>query len=145
MYNWNKVFSDGQFDFIKKKPELKASPKHIQGAMDALLDDYIQHYGLNRQYKSMLELQKRAAKLKLQYIKKKLDDMLALQLVDRITQLEREIERTKKLLMSGSPKDFDRMVVMIQKWYGQKIDLKNTTVKEFNSIKESYVAAHQKR
>lgn len=146
MWNWNKVFSDNEFDYLLKVKDGKQyTNEQYQRAMDALMDDFIKAYGLNSQYKKMLDLKKRSAKLKLQYLKKQLNDMAALMLINRIDALDKDIMNLKKLFLSGEKNDFDKMVVMIQKWYGQKIDLKITTVKEFHAIKEMYVAANQKR
>jgi hypothetical protein len=145
MWNWNKVFSDNEFEYLLKvKDGKKYTNEQYQLAMDVLMDDFIHAYGLNTQYKKMLDLKKRSAKLKLQYLKKQLNDMAALMLINRIDALDKDIMNLKKLFLSGEKNDFDKMVVMIQKWYGQKIDLKNTTVKEFHAIKEMYVAANKK-
>lgn len=146
MYNWNKVFSENEFEYLLKiKDGKKYTNEQYQRAMDMLMDDFIQAYGLNAQYKQMMDLKKRAAKLKLQYLRKELKDMAALMLINRIDALDKDISNLKTLFLSGEKNDFDKMVVMIQKWYGQKIDLKTTTVKEFHAIKEMYVAANKKR
>lgn len=103
-----------------------------------LMDSYINHFGFQKKVREYNKKRAKLAKLKLDYIKN--DKRF---LVNKITVLENDIENIKKLIFSQNTNEFHENNVILQKWYGQRIDLKNTTVVEYFSILKSYEQANK--
>jgi hypothetical protein len=142
MWNWNKVFTDGELKYLLKQPDKmeRFVVADFVNASDALMDDFIGTFGLSRKFKRYHKLRVEVFNLKRKYIMT--GDRF---LINVINTKESEIEEIRKILFQGSKLDFDKQFINIQKWYGQKIDLKTTTVKEFHVIQEQYVTANKKR
>jgi hypothetical protein len=134
VYNWNKIFSDNDFRYVfKELPKTyRITPELIQ-ALDSLQDDYIRVFGIKKQSKRVQRLKINIAKKKLEYIKtgKKL-------LLNDIRIMERELNESNSLIISQDTTIFDKNHVILQKWYGQKIDIKEVTVQEYNVILKVY-------
>lgn len=140
MWNWNKVYSDGKFQYLLKNEKDKATDKEFIEASDKLMDDFIKTFGTSKQYKKYLSLRFRIYNLKYDFI---VTDNR--QLANKIAVLESELDGLKKLLFSGNKNDFEKQLIHIEKWFGMPLDLKNTTVKKFYTIQEEYVRANKKR
>jgi hypothetical protein len=65
-------------------------------------------------------------------------------LVNQIEIVRKEVEELKKLIFSQNAQDFDKNHVILQKWYGQRIDLRSITVKEYKMIEQTFVEANKK-
>lgn len=96
-------------------------------------DDYIRVFGIKKQSKRVQRLKINITKKKLEYIKtgKKL-------LLNDIKIMERELNESNSLIISQDATIFDKNHVILQKWYGQKIDVKEITVQEYNVILKVY-------
>jgi hypothetical protein len=134
VYNWNKIFSDNDFRYaFKELPRTyKITPELIQ-ALDSLQDDYIRVFGIKKQSKRVQRLKVNIAKKKLEYIKT--SNKL---LLNDIKIMEREINENNSLIISQDATIFDKNHVILQKWYGQKIDIREVTVQEYNVILNTY-------
>ncbi len=139
MYNWNKVFNDGEYSYVLKKQSKSKLNKDVIKAVDALMDSYLDRFGFEKKVKEYNNLRFKSAKLKLQYIKT--DNRM---LINKINKLENRIEELKVLIFSQNSNDFNENHVILQKWYGQRIDLKTTTVIEYRSIQNTYEQEHKK-
>ena len=106
---------------------------------DSLMDDYIKYFGYQKKVKDYNNTRYKLAKLKLQYIKT--SDRF---LINKISVLENKVEELKKLIFSQNDDVFHKNHVILQKWYGQRIDLKTTTVLEYNSIVKTYEQSNKK-
>ena len=140
MWNWNKVYSDGEFQFLLKNEKDKATDKEFIEASDKLMDDFVKTFGTSNHYKKYLSLRFRIYNLKYDFI---VTDNR--QLANKISVLESELDGLKKLLFSGNKNDFEKQLIHIEKWFGMPLDLKNTTVKKFYTIQEEYVRTNKKR
>jgi hypothetical protein len=140
MYNWNKVYSEGKWEYLLKNEQEadKFKPLDFVEASDRLMDDFIKVFGFSKQFKRLLKIRVKCLNLKREYIRTSNRF-----LVNKIAVLEQEIEELNKLLYQGSNNDFDKQLVRIEKWYGMPIDLKVTTVKKFKSIESEYVNANK--
>lgn len=140
MYNWNKIFSENEYQYLLKNTQdySKKNTKQIIFASDALLDDYVDTFGLSKQLKKYNKLRLQSAKLKVKYLTES-----TRYLINQIEAIDNQIRDLKTLLFSGEKNDFDKQLVLIQKWYGQKIDLRLTSVKEFHVIQMQYVASNK--
>jgi len=140
MYNWNKVYSEGKWEYLLKNEQQadKFKPLDFVEASDRLMDDFIKVFGFSKQFKRLLKIRVKCLNLKREYIKTSNRF-----LVNKIAVLEQEIEELNKLLYQGGNNDFDKQLVRIEKWYGMPIDLKITTVKKFKSIEQEYVNANK--
>jgi hypothetical protein len=140
MYNWNKVYSEGRWEYLLKNEQEanKFKPLDFVEASDRLMDDFIKVFGFSKQFKRLLKIRVKCLNLKREYIRTSNRF-----LVNKIAVLEQEIEELNKLLYQGSNNDFDKQLVRIEKWYGMPIDLKITTVKKFKSIEQEYVNANK--
>lgn len=140
MWHWNKVFSEGDFLYLYRNPKGKELSIELLEVSDMLMDSFIKKLGFTKVVKKYNELRFKVAKLKLEYIKTS-NRML----INRITQLEDELEQHKKLIFQQETSDFDKNHVILQKWYGQKIDLKTTTVTEYYSILDVYERSNKEK
>jgi len=140
MHNWNKVYSEGKWEYLLKNEQEadKFKPLDFVKASDRLMDDFIKVFGFSKQFKRLLKIRVKCLNLKREYIRTSNRF-----LVNKIAVLEQEIEELNKLLYQGSNNDFDKQLVRIEKWYGMPIDLKITTVKKFKSIESEYVNANK--
>ena len=57
---------------------------------------------------------------------------------NKIKKLKNEINKIESEFFSQNSEEFNKNHVILQKWYGQKIDLKDTTVLEYQSIVKAY-------
>jgi len=106
----------------------------IVTCIDKLQDDYLEHFGTSKQNKRYQRLKMNITKLKLEYIltSRKL-------LLNDIKLMERDLTELSTLIFSQDKGLFDKNHVILQKWYGQKIDIKEVTVLEYNHI----IKAHE--
>ena len=137
MYNWNKVYSNGNLNFLHKQGKGKTS--ELVEVYDILLDDYIKVFGLNKKSKQLNKLKLQLIKRNIQFINN--DSRV---LWNKIEVLKNEINKLQKEFFTQSSEEFNKNHVILQKWYGQKIDLKETTVLDYQSIAKLYEQANKK-
>jgi acyl carrier protein len=137
MWVWNEVYNKG--DLIQLIRKEKPTYKELMIAYDKLMNSYIKEFGLSKQ-------QRRLNKLKIQLVRVQLDYIITGQkvLLNKIKLLEKEIESINLLFFKQDSVKFNEFIVILQKWYGQKIDLKTTTVTEFYSIVKVYERGNKK-
>lgn len=133
MGRWNRIFSEKQwFEIVKKGQKKKLTNAHIE-AMDRLMDSYIDAFGFSKQMKRYNILQ-------MQLIKAKLDFIITGKTIlkNKVVHIESDLNELKKLLFSGEKKDFEKQLVIIEKWYGNRIDLDSVTVRKYKSIEIAF-------
>lgn len=139
MYNWNRIFSHGELKYLLRiERDVKLSHELIE-ASDILMSDYLREFGLNKQFKRYNKLCTKLVELQLDYISS--DKRY---LVNKIEVVKKEVEELSKLIFSGNASDFDKNHVILQKWYGQPINLRLTSVKEYKNIESTYVETNKK-
>jgi hypothetical protein len=140
IYNWNKIFTEGDLLYLFRDQKGKQITNDLIHVSDMLMDSYLKRFGFTKKVQRYNDIRFELAKLRLRYIKTS-DRML----VNRITQLEDDLEQQKKLIFSQGTSEFDKNHVILQKWYGQPIPIKTTTVTEYYSIVEAYERANKKK
>lgn len=137
MYNWNKVYTNGNLNYLHKKG--KGKPIDLVEVYDILMDDYIKVFGLNKKSKQLNKLKTQLINRNLQFIES--DSRV---LWNKIEKLKYEINKLQSEFFSQSSEEFNKNHVLLQKWYGQKIDLKETTVLDYQSIAKLYEQSNKK-
>ena len=135
---WQKVYTDGELKALVKEGDIS-----LEGCLKAyedLMDSYIKEFGLSKAQKRMNSLKLHLIKLRLEYITS--GDRI---LINQINKYEKELEKIKMLFFQQDSLKFNEFLVLLQKWYGQRIDLKTTTVLEFYSITNMYERANKKK
>jgi hypothetical protein len=135
MFNWSKVFHHNMPEFLCRNTLdfHRFSDKEIIESIDCLLDNYNETFGFNKRFKNVLRLRIRAHKLRQKYIQTG-----QRHLINDIDQLELEIENYNKRFKNEEKTDFDKQLIRIENWRGFKINLKQTSVREFFAIIEEY-------
>lgn len=137
IWNWNEVYSKGNFHQLHKKGKGKAVD--LVQVYDILMDDYIKVFGLNKKSKQLNKLKTQLINRNLQFIES--DSRV---LWNKIEKLKSEIKTLQSEFFTQSSEEFNKNHVLLQKWYGQKIDLKETTVLEYQSIAKLYEQSNKK-
>jgi hypothetical protein len=140
MYNWNKVFTDGEIKYLLVNPADVVLTKEVQEAMDRLMNSYIDSFGLSKKVKKINRLKQQLIKKQLEYIERGVSIVQ-----NDVKVLRRELEAMQEMVFIGSDKDFGKSHVLLQKWYGQVIDLKKISVYDYYLINESYVEQNKQR
>ena len=140
MYNWNKVFTDGEIKYLLVEPADIVLTKEVQKAMDRLMNSYIDSFGLSKKVKKINRLKQQLIKKQLEYIERGVSIVQ-----NDVKVLRRELEAMQEMVFIGSDKDFGKSHVLLQKWYGQVIDLKKISVYDYYLINESYVEQNKQR
>lgn len=136
MHNWNQVYSKGNLNYLHKKGKGKTS--ELVEVYDILMDDYIKVFGLNKKSKQLNKLKLQLINRNIQFIKN--DSRV---LWNKIKKLKNEINKLQSEFFTQSSEEFNKNHVILQKWYGQKIDLKETTVLDYQSIAKLYEQANK--
>jgi len=131
MHNWNQIYSKGNVHYLHKNGQGK--PTELAQAYDELMDDYIRAFGLNKKSRQLNKLKVQLIKRNLQFVNS--DSRV---LWNKIEKLKNEINKIESEFFSQNSEEFNKNHVILQKWYGQKIDLKDTTVLEYQSIVKAY-------
>jgi hypothetical protein len=139
MYNWNRIFSHGELKYILKEFKDVENSQELLTASDVLMNNYLSYFGLHKSFTKYNKLCKRLLKMQLEYIGS--DKRY---LVNQIEIVRKEVDELKKLIFSQNAQDFDKNHVILQKWYGQRIDLRSITVKEYKMIEQTFVEANKK-
>jgi hypothetical protein len=140
MYNWNKVFTGGEIKYLLVNPADIVLTKDVQDAMDGLMNSYIDTFGLSKKVKKINRLKQQLIKKQLEYIERGVSIVQ-----NDVKVLRRELEAMQEMVFIGSDKDFGKSHVLLQKWYGQVIDLKKISVYDYYLINESYVEQNKQR
>ena len=138
MFNWNKVYNDGDISYLSKTRVGTLSEYYK--VYDILMNDYIKEFGLSKKQKRLNRLKYQLLKLNISYI-----ETGNRMILNKINLLEKEINQMNLLFFKQNSSDFNEFLVILQKWYGQKISLKETSVLEFHSIVRVYERANKKR
>lgn len=131
MHNWNQVYSKGNVNYLHKDGQ--GRPTELAQAYDDLMDDYIRAFGLNKKSRQLNKLKVQLINRNLQFVNS--DSRV---LWNKIEKLKNEINKIESEFFSQNSEEFNKNHVILQKWYGQKIDLKDTTVLEYQSIVKAY-------
>jgi hypothetical protein len=125
IYNFQKVIETGSYLYMVKNGTFKNKYiKDVVGAWENCYNEYIQHFGLNSLYKSILAQEEKIAKLKLQRWLKDLKHLNAV--------IKAEETRLSEMLKPNKgKKSFEEDIAIIQKYNGVPLDAKTTSVKMF--------------
>lgn len=133
IYNWFKIKSENNLKWLQKGSDYLLTKKNTQKAIaifDLIQDEFIKSFGINEEYKYVLEKQRDLLILKSDLILQEDTSLLTF-----IEIAEKELE----LISSDdkqSPNGINDGKVNIEKYLGFKIDLKTTTVLEYYSYVE---------
>ena len=127
MWNWNKVHDTGNYVYLYKESDYKKEVKEEWAVKvwDEIYDQYLDYFGIGEKY--------------IEYMRKRITigKLIADQIVTEnrtlnthIRARKRELEDFKKENMKG---DFTQTHAAVVKHMGQRVNLKETTVKEFYS------------
>ena len=125
IYNFKKVIETSSYLYMVKSGTFKK--KYIKDVVDAwenCYNEYIQHFGLNSMYKSILAQEEKIAKLKLDRWLKNLKHLNAI--------IKAEESRLSEMLKpEKAKKSFEEDIAIIQKYNGVHLDPKQTSTKLF--------------
>lgn len=125
IYNFKKVIETSSYLYMVKSGTFKK--KYIKDVVDAwenCYNEYIQHFGLNSMYKSILTQEEKIAKLKLDRWLKNLKHLNAI--------IKAEESRLSEMLKpEKAKKSFEEDIAIIQKYNGVALDPKQTSTKLF--------------
>lgn len=128
IYNWFKLQETNELTHLLKVKKLcsKREVLILQNALQSITNEYIDFFGINDQYKKILEL-KRNIRIK------------EIQLITTGERINKTFIKVLKselnlLIQSAQKSDTGNVSVHVNKYMGYRIDLKSTSVKEFYSI-----------
>jgi hypothetical protein len=127
IFNWLKC-QRGELKYIHK--ELKEHPEN-EKYFELIYDQFLQKRGLSVQYKRILECLRKIAELECDYVIT--NDRFLLTLI--------EIEKTKYQQMTkttGNETSVEKMLIILGKWLGYRLDSKIVTVLEYYNILDEY-------
>lgn len=128
-WNWTMVHKTGNLAYIKKLNNYRKIKEDNSLVLEqlwlAIYDEYLEEFGLSKEYKELLEKKKEIARLKNEFIMT--DDRALLNFI-KIEELELEATFDKTEGMS-----FESVVVGIERVQKIHIDIKKITVFEYNN------------
>lgn len=128
-WNWEQVHKTGNFAYIKqlknyRKIEVDKSPT-LEQLWEDIYNEYLEEFGLSKQYLDLLERKKKLARLKNEFILT--DDRSLLNFI-KIEQMELDAAFSK-----GEGMSFESVVIGIEKIQKINIKTKEITVYEYNN------------
>jgi len=125
-YNWQQINKGNYTYLFKEKREYKAKElEPLSMIYRALMKEYINEIGIEKDYKAVLMKQQELAILKCDYVITQ--DPIYKTLIE-IAQGE-----LKEMIDSKGQSDYNEIKAYIDKQMGFQINLRTTSVKEFNS------------
>lgn len=132
LFNWIKC-NDGKLEFVHL--QRKITPLNEVKFIE-LYNQYLERFGLGKDYEKYIKLKKKLINLKLEFVKTGDASLL--------NQIDFEEARLKQLDPSKTQgMDIGQCLVHLSKWSGYWIDTKKITVVEFKNLFNEYVASNK--
>jgi hypothetical protein len=127
---------DGNLKDLRKLSWIGSKVKDVK-AWESAFNDYIKEFGLNKDFEKLLDLQKKCAKVQIEFLKDMKGKRYLLNeiqlLTEQIRSLEKEDEEVTKLID----------VISTLRVQGISIDIKKDTVYEIEGIIRNYGKGNQ--
>jgi hypothetical protein len=127
---------DGNLKALRKLSWIGSKVKDVK-AWESAFNDYIKEFGLNKDFEKLLDLQKKCAKVQIEFLKDMKGKRYLLNeiqlLTEQIRSLEKEDEEVTKLID----------VISTLRVQGISIDIKKDTVYEIEGIIRNYGKGNQ--
>ena len=136
LYNWRKIQEKSLIQYTRKDIE-KGNVKNDRAHWELIQDSFINEFGLSKDYKRILELQRDIALLECDLV---IEDNAFLQ--NKIRQLTRELE---ELRTRGIDSDMDESIHYIESWRKIEINEHTTTVRKFYKLLRTYKKENEQR
>jgi len=128
-WNWSMIHKSGNLAYIKKLKNYRNiaedNSETLQSIWIEIYNEYIEEFGLSKEYKDLLERKKEIARMKNEFIRT--DNSSLLNFI-KIEELELEATFDKSEAMS-----FESVVIGIEKIQKIRLPIKEITVYEFNN------------
>jgi len=128
IYNFHKVLTTGDLTFTLKEEiserQITKQQKKIENNWQFLYDEYLSHFGLEKNHIKKMEIEDKIAKL---IIQRWLNDDKSLESIINIEKMKLDEVAGKKKKSST----FEEDVAIIEKYMSIGLDVKKTSVKRF--------------
>jgi hypothetical protein len=128
-WNWTMVHKSGNLSYLKKLHTYRNigedQSKELEEIWYQIYDEFIEEFGLSKEYRELIEKKKRIAQMKNDYIQT--EDGFLLTLID-IEEIEFNSTFDKSEGLG-----YEAMVVAIEKRQGMAIDPRTLTVYKYNN------------
>ena len=136
LYNWIKI-NNGELKYILKDLNKKVSENKLEEYFNELYDDFLLHFGVGKKQKEIFTEMKKLAILECDLVIKG-DEFLKTKIEIQKMKIE-NLKRNSEVGLS-----IEESLVYLSKWLGYKLNVKETTVKEYYTILEQYGKANKK-
>jgi hypothetical protein len=124
MYNWQKIHDTNELKYLFVNKQEIENNELLERRWSSIYDEYLEEFGLSKEYKDILKAKRKIANLQADYIIK--GDRILLNFINiEKNALESMYESTKK----GS--SFRDSLVHLEKMQGIKINTKEITVADY--------------
>jgi len=128
-WNWNQIHKTGNLAYLYKLTSYRnieeIYSEELKELWQGIYDEFLEEFGLSKDYKELLEAKKRIAEMKLKYIQT--EDRMFLTLIDiEEVDFKARFEQTEGVR-------YETVVMAIEKRQGQPIDPKKLTVYKYNN------------
>lgn len=128
-WNWSMIHKTGNLSYLKKLDSYRKIEEDNTNVLESIwlniYDEYLEEFGLSKEYKDILERKKEIARLKNEFI---MTDNRSLLNFIKIEEIELEATFDKSESMS-----FESVVIGIERMQKVSIDVKKITVYEYNN------------
>jgi hypothetical protein len=123
------IHKSGNLSYLKKLPTYRKIEEEYSGELEEIwhqiYDEFIEEFGLSKEYKQLLEKKRRIAEMKNQYIQTEEGFLLTLIDIEEI-EFNSTFDKSEGL-------GYEAMVVAIEKRQGMPIDPRTLTVYKYNN------------
>ena len=128
-WNWSMIHKTGNLSYLKKLDSYRKIEEDNTNVLESIwlniYDEYLEEFGLSKEYKDILERKKEIARLKNEFI---MTDNRSLLNFIKIEEIELEATFDKYESMS-----LESVVIGIERMQKVSIDVKKITVYEYNN------------
>jgi hypothetical protein len=129
LWDWRKCL-EGKHEYCRVDIN-KGTEQEDELFYDLLYDQYLQRFGLAKDYERILEIRVEMTEIRCEYCENG-----NLFLMNRVKVLEAEIEDIVKRSEEGM--DTDDCLMYLSKWMGYRVDQKVITIVEFQTYLKAY-------
>lgn len=132
LYNWKRLYKEKDLKYLVIKEENRnftlnqKQYRQLEETWYNIYDEYIIDFGLNKKMIRILDIEKQIALLKCDLW---LDNNKFLK--NKIRILEKKLDKEKNNTIDKKGNDFDRQLVLIEKWLQSSIDPKNISARKY--------------
>ena len=132
LYNWKRIYKEKDLKYLIIKEEnrnftiSRKNHKKLEETWYKIYDEYIMDFGLNKKMLKILEIEKQIALLKCDLW---IDNDKFL--INKIRILDKKLEREKINTIDEKGNDFERQLVLIEKWLQSSINPKEITARKY--------------